>query len=52
VGRTFEIAIVLPVFNEEENLSELLRKILRLKIARLKIIVVEYGSAEGTARLP
>jgi len=51
MGSTFEISIVIPVFNEAENLGELLRRILALGIARLEIIVVDDGSTDGTAEV-
>jgi glycosyltransferase involved in cell wall biosynthesis len=44
-----EISIVIPVFNEAENLAEVLAKIRALELAQAEIIVVDDGSSDGTA---
>jgi len=51
MARTTEISIIIPVFNEAENLPEVIRKILALEIAGVEIIVVDDGSTDGSAEL-
>ena len=51
MARTTEVSIVIPVFNEAENLAELIRKILALEIAHAEIIVVDDGSTDGSAEV-
>jgi glycosyltransferase involved in cell wall biosynthesis len=44
-----DISIVIPAFNEAENLAELLGKIQELKLPPAEIIVVDDGSADQSA---
>jgi glycosyltransferase involved in cell wall biosynthesis len=44
-----EISIVIPVFNEAENLAKLLGKIRSLDLPQAEIIVVDDGSTDQTA---
>ena len=44
-----EISIVIPVFNEAEKLAELLKTIRALHLAGSEIIIVDDGSADGSA---
>lgn len=44
-----ELSIVIPAFNEADHLAELLGKIGALKLPTAEIIVVDDGSADGTA---
>src|SRR5688572_15707753 len=44
-----EISIVIPVFNEAENLTKVLGQIQGLKLAQAEIIVVDDGSTDGSA---
>ena len=44
-----EISIVIPVFNEAENLAKVLGQIQGLKLAQAEIIVVDDGSTDGSA---
>jgi glycosyltransferase involved in cell wall biosynthesis len=44
-----EISIVIPVFNEAENLANVLGQIQGLKLAQAEIIVVDDGSTDGSA---
>lgn len=46
-----EISIVIPAFNEADNLGELLGKIRALKLPSAEIIVVDDGSADHTAQV-
>jgi glycosyltransferase involved in cell wall biosynthesis len=48
---TPEISIVIPAFNEAENLAELLGKIQALKLPPAEIIVVDDGSADQSAAI-
>jgi glycosyltransferase involved in cell wall biosynthesis len=51
MARTTEISIVIPVFNEAENLAEVIRKILALEMAHAEIIVVDDGSTDASAEV-
>jgi glycosyltransferase involved in cell wall biosynthesis len=44
-----EISLVIPVFNEAENLAQVLGKIRDLELAQTEIIVVDDGSSDGSA---
>jgi glycosyltransferase involved in cell wall biosynthesis len=44
-----EISIVIPVFNEAENLAQVLEKIRDHGLAQTEIIVVDDGSSDGSA---
>lgn len=44
-------AIIIPTYNERENLADLVRQILALPIAGLRVIVVDDGSPDGTGAL-
>lgn len=46
-----EISIIIPVLNEAANLTTLLGKVHALKLARTEIIVVDDGSADGSAEI-
>lgn len=46
-----EISIVIPAFNEADNLGELLGKIQALNLPSAEIIVVDDGSADRTAQV-
>ena len=46
-----EISIVIPVFNEAENLAAVLAKIHTLELTRTEIIVVDDGSSDATAEM-
>ena len=41
-----QFSIVIPVFNEAENLPQLLKKIRALELADLEIIIVDDGSTD------
>jgi glycosyltransferase involved in cell wall biosynthesis len=47
----FQTSIVIPVFNEAENLEKLLEKINALALANAEIVVVDDGSTDDSARL-
>ena len=44
-----DISIVIPVFNEADNLSELLARMRALELGRSEIIVVDDGSTDASA---
>jgi len=46
-----QFSIVIPVFNEAENLPQLLKKIRALELADLEIIIVDDGSTDGSAEI-
>ena len=43
------LAVIVPAYNEVENLPETLRQMPRAQIADMRIIVVDDGSTDGTA---
>ena len=43
------LAVIVPAYNEVENLPETLRRMPRAQIADMRIIVVDDGSTDGTA---
>ena len=45
------VAVVVPTYNEAENLPELARRIFGLGIADARLIVVDDGSPDGTAEV-
>ena len=51
MDNTPEISIVIPAFNEADNLAELLGKIHALKLPRAEVIVVDDGSADRSAEI-
>jgi len=46
-----ELSIIIPVFNEEKTISEILRKVSKVKIPNVstEIVVVDDGSTDATA---
>ncbi|MBI3066317.1 MAG: glycosyltransferase family 2 protein [Deltaproteobacteria bacterium] len=46
-----DISIVIPVFNEAENLPALLGKVRALGLSEVEIIVVDDGSADGSPEI-
>ncbi len=46
-----KIAVIIPTYNERQNIGLLIDKILSLGIKNLSIIVVDDGSPDGTGRL-
>ena len=46
-----DIAIIIPTYNEAENIRELVEKILALKLQNSKIIIVDDNSPDGTGKL-
>lgn len=45
----FQVSIIIPVFNEAENLGPLLDKIAALSLPSHEVIVVDDGSTDGSA---
>ena len=43
------VAIVIPTFNEVQNISELIRRLVELRIVNMRLVVVDDGSLDGTA---
>ena len=43
------MAVIVPAYNEAENLPETLRQMPRAQIADMRVIVVDDGSTDGTA---
>jgi len=43
--------IVIPTYNESQNIEKLIKKIFELKIANLEIIIVDDNSPDGTAQI-
>jgi len=46
-----KVYLVIATYNEKENISQLLKEILALAVADLKIIVVDDNSPDGTAEI-
>ncbi|HEY7168762.1 MAG TPA: glycosyltransferase family 2 protein [Candidatus Binatia bacterium] len=46
-----QLSIIIPVFNEAQNLEKILAKINALKLANSEIIVVDDGSSDGSAEI-
>lgn len=46
-----KIAIIIPTYNEKDNIQKLLKAIFDLKILELEIIVVDDDSPDGTAEM-
>ena len=51
MARRCEISIVIPVFNEAENLAAVLGRVRVLQLAQAEIIVVDDGSTDGSAEV-
>jgi len=51
MDNTPEISIVIPAFNEADNLAELLGQIHALKLPRAEVIVVDDGSVDRSAEI-
>jgi glycosyltransferase involved in cell wall biosynthesis len=47
----FDISIVIPVFNEAENLGKLLEQIEALRLPSSEVIVVDDGSTDGSGQV-
>ena len=47
----FQTSIVIPVFNEAENLDKLLKKINALELPGAEVVVVDDGSDDGSAEV-
>ena len=45
----WQVSIVIPVFNEAENLGKLIKKIIALNLSSCEIIVIDDGSTDGSA---
>lgn len=46
---SYEVSIIIPVFNEAETLASLIEKIRALRLPRSEIIIVDDGSTDGSA---
>ena len=51
MAKPIELSIIIPVFNEADNLAELLGKIQSLQLPGAEIIVVDDGSTDGSAEI-
>jgi dolichol-phosphate mannosyltransferase len=49
--RLMELTVIIPTYNEAENLSRLTSALLALPISNLKILVVDDNSPDGTGRI-
>lgn len=47
----FETSIVIPVYNEAENLKKLLAQVAELRLPRAEVIVIDDGSTDGSAEI-
>jgi glycosyltransferase involved in cell wall biosynthesis len=51
MANSIELSIIIPAFNEAENLAEVIGKILSLTLPQAEIIVVDDGSTDGSAEI-
>ncbi|MBM2804044.1 MAG: hypothetical protein HW419_1937 [Deltaproteobacteria bacterium] len=51
MANSIELSIIIPVFNEAENLAEVIGKIHSLNLPPLEIIVVDDGSTDDSAEI-
>jgi glycosyltransferase involved in cell wall biosynthesis len=51
MAKPIELSIVIPVFNEADNLAELIGRIQSLQLPGAEIIVVDDGSTDGSAEI-
>src|SRR5919106_3115597 len=51
MANRYELSIVIPVFNEANNLAALIGKVRALKLPQSEIIVVDDGSTDGSAEV-
>jgi len=51
MAKGVEISVILPVFNEAQNLGPLLDRLDSLKLADVEVIVVDDGSTDGTSEV-
>jgi len=51
MANRYELSIVIPVFNEANNLAALIGKVQALKLPQSEIIVVDDGSTDGSAEI-
>jgi glycosyltransferase involved in cell wall biosynthesis len=51
MSRSYAVSIIIPVFNEAQNLADLLEKIHALQIAQAEILVIDDGSVDGSAEI-
>ena len=51
MAKGVEISVILPVFNEAQNLGPLLDRLDSLKLADGEVIVVDDGSTDGTSEV-
>jgi len=53
LNKRMKISIIIPVYNEEKTIGELIVRVLRLKIPKIKkeIIVVDDGSTDKTKKI-
>ncbi len=51
MAKPIELSIVIPVFNEADNLAEVLGKIQSLQLPEAEIIVVDDGSTDSSAEI-
>ncbi len=51
IGLNMQLTIVIPTYNEAENLSKLAKELFNLPIAGLKLLVVDDGSPDGTGAI-
>ncbi len=51
MAKGVDISVILPVFNEAQNLGPLLDRLDSLKLADVEVIVVDDGSTDGTSEV-
>jgi glycosyltransferase involved in cell wall biosynthesis len=48
--KNMKLSIIIPVFNEEHTIGEILKRVRRTRV-RKEIIVVDDGSTDGTGKI-
>ena len=45
------LTVIVPVYNEKQFLNNILNKLIKIKINKLQIIIVDDGSNDGSSKI-
>ena len=45
------LTVIVPVYNEKQFLKNILNKLIKIKINKLQIIIVDDGSNDGSSKI-
>ena len=45
------LTIIVPVYNEKNFLSKILKKLLKIRLKKIQIIIVDDGSNDGSTKI-